>query len=334
MSDRPYLSVIMGLTLLMTGCASHGLLQNSSMKHGFNVMQHASMSWEDPQARRSLREMVSTGANAVVLISFLKQPRPDSVEVTRSDAVSVNELKKAIRYARELGLYTVLKPQILVQGSWAGDVDPGRPQAWHQWFENYSREIVAFARFASEQRVQALVIGTELVHARNQVDWPELIRKVRAVYSGTITYAAHNVEGIKKFPYWNMLDTVSLTLYPSLGSSGNRDDMQRHVDQAVDNLHQAASAYNKPLWVLEFGMPSARGASAQPWAWQGLQHASVDLNVQSDALDIWLRALDKPWIDGAFIWVWYSDYKPGRINDADYTPQNKPAERIIRRYWN
>jgi len=334
MSELRLIPLAILLALVLAGCVSSGGLQHASMKRGFNVMQHASMSWEQPQARRSLKKMVATGANAVVLIGFLKQSRPDSVDVVRSDAVTDQQLTKAIAYARELGLYTVLKPQMLVPGSWAGDIDPGSPEAWHQWFESYSREMIAFARFASEQRVQALVIGTELVHAQDRVAWSELIRQVRMVFSGKITYAAHNVEGMKAFPYWHILDAVSLTFYPTLGNSGSREDMQLHVDQAVEDLQQASAAYHKPLWILEFGMPSARGASARPWEWRNLQHAHVDLGLQRDALDIWLRALDKPWIDGAFIWVWYSDDKPGKINNADYTPQNKPAERIIRRYWN
>ncbi|PIP02566.1 MAG: hypothetical protein COX55_04590 [Zetaproteobacteria bacterium CG23_combo_of_CG06-09_8_20_14_all_54_7] len=333
MFNRRLLMLVAVLGLILSGCASQGGLQNVSMKRGFNVMQHASMSWANPQARKSLKQMASTGANAVVLIAFLKQSRPDSVDVLHSDAVSFGELKKAIAYAHDLGLYTVLKPQMLVPGSWAGDINPGNTEAWRQWFESYSRELIAFARFAAEQDVQALVIGTELVHARDQVVWPELIRQVRMVYSGKITYAAHNLEGVKAYPYWHLLDAVSLTYYPSLGNSGRREEMQLHVDQAVADLQQAASVYKKPLWGLEFGMPSASGASARPWEWQHLHHARVDLSVQKDALDIWLHALDKPWIDGIFIWVWYSDYKPGRINDADYTPQNKPAERVIRRFW-
>jgi len=333
MSERRWVFLVTALlTLILTGCAS-STLQNVSMKRGFNVMQHASMSWEDPQALRSLEQMRSIGSNAVVLVAFLKQSRADSVDVERSGAVSFEQLEKAIAYARELGLYTVLKPQILVPGSWAGAINPGRPEAWRQWFKSYSRQIIAFARFASQQRVQALVIGTELVHARDKVAWPELIGQVRKVFSGKITYAAHNVEGIKTFPYWSMLDVVALTLYPSLGSSGSIKNMQLHVDQAVTRLHQAVAAYHKPLWVLEFGMPSARGASARPWEWQGLQHARVDLGLQKEALNIWLHALDKPWINGAFIWVWYSDYKAGTLNNADYTPQNKPAECMIRRYW-
>ncbi|TLS69208.1 hypothetical protein FEF65_01615 [Mariprofundus erugo] len=323
------------LALVLSSCAAPGLIQNSAMKRGFNVMQHASMSWEHPYARQSLMDMRSTGANAVVLIGFLKQSRPDSVDVSRSSAVRDSELKRAIAYAHELGLYTILKPQMLVPGSWAGEIDPGSEDGWKQWFDAYSREIVRYARFAAAEHVDALVLGTELVHASKHVNWPALIRQVRQVYPypGKITYAAHNVDGLKAFPYWNLLDTVSLTFYPSLGVTGQRDEMQQYVDRAVTELQQATGSLNKPLWVLEFGMPSAKGASARPWEWRDLHNARVDMTVQKEAIDIWLRALDKPWVDGAFIWVWYSDAKSGTLNDADYTPQNKPAEAIIRRYW-
>ena len=227
----------------------------------------------------------------------------------------------------------IFKPQLLVHNSWAGEVAFDRPSQWVSWFRHYSHEIVRFARFAAEQGVDGFVIGTELFRASGHVDWSGLISRVRTHFGGVLTYAAHNIEGVKRFGNWSELDVVALTLYPSLGKTGERAEMQAHIVAVVDRLRQVAERLDRPLWVLEIGMPSAREASGKPWAWQGLKYAEVDLQLQRDALELWLTALEQPWVNGVFIWAWYSDDQAGGRHDTDYTPQHKPAERIIRRYW-
>jgi len=300
---------------------------------GFNALQHQNVAWDDPKAHRSLKRMAALGANAIVFIPFLQQSASDSTVVEISNAVTGTQLQSGIRYARKLGLHITLKPQMLITGSWAGAIDQPDSIRWQQWFESYSRQIVEQAKFAQQEQVQAFVIGTELVKARQHVAWPELIKRVRQVFSGQLTYAAHNVEGVRLFPHWQLLDAVALTLYPSLGSSGEKQEMQKYVNETLAELHDAVRAINRPLWVMEVGMPSAQGASSKPWEWHALHHAKADMILQRDALDIWLKALDQPWINGVFIWVWYSDFSSGGRNNADYTPQNKPAESVIRRFW-
>ncbi len=327
------LFIALSATGFLGGCTTTGELKNQSMLRGFNVMQHENVGWNEPQARRSMQRMVSLGTNAIVLIAFLEQDSASALRVNYSNAVSFQQLQKAIEYAHEFDLEIILKPQMLVRNSWASAISYDQQRDWNQWFESYQQHIVEFARFAAKHKVQTFVIGTELSKASAHVDWPQLIRKVRAEFAGKITYAAHNIDGVRAFPYWNKLDAVALTLYPSLGRSGQYDDMRLVVQHTVDQLEHVAQQFDRPLWVLEVGMPSAAGAFSKPWEWQSLKHARVDLKLQRDAIDIWLRALDKPWVDGVFIWAWYSDAASGGAHDADYTPQNKPAEQMIRRYW-
>jgi len=317
---------------VLAGCAGGGL-QHQSMLRGFNLLQHQNLGWDQPRAQQSLQRVARIGANAVVLIAFLEQDSPAALTVSRSGAVTMAQLKSAITHARHIGLKVILKPQMLVRGSWAGAITHAEPQQWQAWFASYSRQLIEYARFAAEQQVDAFVIGTELSGSVDRVNWPELIRQVRAVYGGTVTYAAHNLDGVRAFRYWQQLDAVSLTLYPSLGDSGRRDEMLAHIEAAVHELEAAVRDIDRPLWVLEIGMPSARGASSQPWAWQHLKQAKVDLGLQQLALELWLQALDKPWVDGVFIWAWYSDDRAGGRQDTDYTPQHKPAETVIQRYW-
>ena len=326
-------SLLVLAVLHLAGCASEALVQNKSMKRGFNALQHESVPWDKPAARKSISDLANLGANAVVFIAFMEQEGPSSHQVRRSNAVTMPQLKKAISYGKSHRLHVTLKPQMLVHGSWAGEINHRSSYDWDVWFNNYSREIIEYAVFAQKQGVDAFVIGTELSRASAHVNWPRLIRQVRRVFRGQLTYAAHNTEGVIAFPSWDLLDTVSLTFYPSLGPSSERGSMQVRVDTAVEKLRIAAGAINRPLWVMEVGIPSAKGASMKPWEWQGLKQRRVDLALQSEVLDIWLKALDQPWVDGVYIWAWYSNARAGGQRDTDYTPQNKPAEDVIDRYW-
>ncbi len=318
---------------IFSGCQSQGL-QNSAMMRGFNLLQHRNVAWNSPEAQKSLKRIASLGANAVVFIPFLEQDNINSLVVRQSEAVTNAQLQGGIRYARKLGLRVILKPQMLVHGAWAGAIRQPDVGRWQEWFYSYSRQIIRQARFAQREGVKDFVIGTELSQTTTHVDWPWLIKRLRGVFHGRLTYVAHNVEGIARFPHWHLLDAVSLTLYPSLGTSGEALEIQQHISQAITELHAAVENIDRPLWVMEIGMPSAHGASARPWEWQHLEQAKADMTLQSNTLDIWLKSLDRPWIDGVFIWAWYSDSSAGGTRDADFTPQNKPAERIIRRYWN
>jgi len=320
-------------SILLVACVSGPKIQNQTMMRGFNALQDDVIAWDSPDAHRSIQRMAASGANAVVFISFLKQSSPESVTVQESEAVTKAQLKSAINYARSIGLKVILKPQMLVSNSWAGGITHANPQQWHAWFESYSRQIIDLAVFAAAEHVDAFVIGTELFRANGHVDWSILIRAIRSVYHGQITYAAHNVDGLRAFQYWNQLDAVSLTLYPSLGSSGAKDEMQRRIDDAVASLHASVEGMDQPLWVMEVGMPSAQGAAEKPWEWHGLSSARVDLALQKNTLNLWIKALDQTWVDGVFIWAWYSDLDSGGRRNADYTPQNKPAEHVIRNYW-
>jgi len=335
-SNSNVVSLFMALmvSMLVMGCAGDGL-QNDRMLRGFNALQHKDAAWDTPVARKSVQKLAAIGSNAVIFIPFLEQDSASALDVKKSAAVTDAQLQAAVRHAHEFGLKVTIKPQILIPGSWAGAINHADKHSWQAWFDSYSKRIIEHARFAAEMGVDAFVIGTELTHAANHVAWPKLIAQIREILPKPVvlTYAAHNTEDVKTFPHWQLLDAVALTLYPSLGDTGDKEEMQLYIDQAVEELRLAVETIERPLWVLEVGMPSAEGASAKPWEWHGLKSAKVDLQLQRDALDIWLRALDKPWVSGVFVWAWYSDILSGGKNDADYTPQNKPAEKIIRRYW-
>jgi len=304
---------------------------------GFNALQTSKVAWNDRAARRSLLNMVAIGANSVTLIVFLKQSGPNSTDIRVANNVTTAQLMAAIETAHQLGLKVVVKPQILVGGSWAGAISFRNSDRMQSWFKNYSDHLLMYARLSQRLGVEAFVIGTELKKIARDLPWLELIGQLRREFRGKLTYAAHNVDGVENFPYWYKLDVIGVSLYPELGDMGEYDEMLTHVEHSMYKLGQAIkNQRTKTVWLLEIGMPSAKGYSAQPWEWKSLhKHQDrVDLKMQTGAVAAWLNAANRTkYIDGVFFWNWYSDPDAGGANDLDYTVQNKPAEIMIRQYW-
>ena len=304
---------------------------------GFNALQTSKVAWNSPKARQSLLSMVALGANSVALIPFLKQSSPNSTKVQVADNVTDVQLIAAVKTAHQLGLKVVMKPQILVRKSWAGDISFKDNNQLHRWFKNYSAHMLKYASLSQKLGVEAFVIGTELSKISKDLPWLELIAQLRHEFKGKLTYAAHNVEGVKKFPYWHKLDVIGISLYPSLGDMGEYDEMYARVEDTLYELGQVVKAYkNKKVWLLEIGMPSAVGFSSQPWAWKSLNHKRhrSDMTMQTNAVAVWLNTTSQlSYVDGIFFWNWLSDPHAGGERDLDYTVQNKPAEIMIRQFW-
>jgi hypothetical protein len=301
--------------------------------YGATVLQQASATLDTAAAARSLKRLKDTGANSVAFIPFIRQAVETATELNAGIDVTDLELAAGIRSARRLGLRIIVKPQILVDSSWAGAVDPGSPEGWEAWFQNYNRLLVHYARLAQRERADIFVIGTELNRATAQPHWTRLIVNIRQEFSGHLTYAAHGPEGARRFAYWERLDSIGVTLYPPLVTAA-RPALDAQLEQTTRELRDLSKRHDLPVLVLEVGLPSARGAEHSPWQRPDPAADAVpDPALQAAVLDAWLEHLDHPWVRGVFVWCWYSDPAGGGAQDVDFTVQNKPAEAMLRCRW-
>ena len=101
---------------------------------GFNVVVSRGHPFGSESARKSLVLAKQAGASTVAIIPFLWQPSPASANIVRGSDMGDAELRQAIRDARKLGLISVVKPHVWVDGSWAGAVAAGSEDDWHRWF--------------------------------------------------------------------------------------------------------------------------------------------------------------------------------------------------------
>lgn len=317
------------MLLLLAGCAH----EQASVSKGANLLQSRHTPFDHPATLQSLKNLRNTGADHVSVVVFLEQRTPHDAEPGRAEHVTDGQLVAALRYARKAGLNTVIKPQVLVENGWAGKI---APPSEARWFATYRKHLVHYARIAQREEVGTLVIGTELTALASSDQWPAVIAAVREVFSGRLAYAAHGVEGVRKFAHWDSLDIVGVTLYPSLGDGREARRMRRIINEEISALVREVRV---PVWIMEFGVPSIQGGLEQPWDWRRVdaQELPVDLEAQARGLDAWLSVLDKRagrgQLDGTTFWAWENDPHAGGEHDRNYTPQNKPAEAVLRCHW-
>lgn len=324
--------ILLSMMLSVSAC-------NDSMRpelHGFNFLQDSHTAMDSTGACLSMQHLRLTGANSVILVPFMEQSSPQSTQVTQSDAVTDVQLIAALQLAKQHQLHRVIKPQILISDSWAGAISQDNNEQEAAWFESYTQQLLHYASIAEKYQVDAFVIGTELKNLQKSEYWPTLIKQVRSIYAGKLTYAASGIVGIETFPYWNLLDHIGVTLYPDMSKNkGNEKPEKLITDTLVNQLQEQVKKSDRSVWILEVGMPSAEGWEAHPWDWRSLTKSSPspDTHSQAKVIQQWLTSSAKKGIEGIWIWQWNSSPQAGGKDDIGYTVQNKLAQAVVHQHW-
>jgi len=316
----------------VSGNSENGSRRNIEIR-GVNLLQTSDVALDSPLLALSLKRLVATGATTVALVPFMRQNSPAAEEVVPSDAVTDEQLIAGIRQVKKAGLRVILKPQILVENGWAGEIKPRHEAGWKNWFESYAGRLLHYAEIAEREGAEIFVVGTELKQTDRRQEWMKLIADVRRVYRGKLTYAAHNPDGVAGYAFWNQLDMIGVTLYPPLGEDVVREEMLSKIVDAVDLLEKQQRKINKEVLVAEVGVPSVAGGQAAPWQIP-LRGVESDVNMQAMVLELWLRELQRRnWVRGVLVWDWFSDPYAGGRKDTDFTVQNKPAQFVVKCEW-
>ncbi|MBI5053433.1 MAG: hypothetical protein HZC38_03110 [Chloroflexi bacterium] len=275
---------------------------------------------------------------SIIVTCYQEKASSRDINCGTNNTPTDESLKHAIQYARRQGLRVMLKPHIDLSNDkthWRGDIEFGTDDAaWRVWFENYTRMIVRYAQIAQDNGVEYFVIGTELQGTSQRVDqWRAVIKAVRAVYKGSLTYAA-NVEEEHVISWWDALDAIGIDAYYSLtpGNDPSLADLKAAWSPIADDLEQLSQKWNRPIIFTEIGYRSVNGANKNPWD-SGMS-GTVDLQEQADCYRAVFEVLkDKSWWRGAFWWNWEPNPSAGGARDVDYTANNKPAEDVLRFYY-
>lgn len=246
-------------------------------------------------------------------------------------------LTACIKMAHSKGLKVMVKPQIWIShGSYTGDLKWNSDKEWQVFENSFEQFILEFAKIAEQEKAESFCIGTEwreFVKSRPDF-WKQLIPKVRKVFSGTLTYAA-NWDAYDSFPHWSMLDFIGVDAYFPLSNS-QTPTVQEFMDgwkPHFKNIESLAQKTGKPVVFTEYGYRNMDNNGSQPWD-SGKGNA-VNMQAQSNAYEAIFKTFwHHKWFKGGFLWKWY-DYhaKAGGNGNNKFTPQNKPAEKILTEWY-
>jgi len=242
--------------------------------------------------------------------------------------------------AKKHGIKTLLKPHLWLRdrsGKWLGDITMPDEAQWAQWFENYRQFILHYAQLAEKEKIEALCIGTELHQpaVTHEKAWRKLIRDIRQVYSGQLTYAANWYLEYEQIKFWDDLDFIGVQAYFPLTKNKNPalKDLKVAWEKHLADINKIARKYKKPVVFTEAGYKSTADAAIEPWAWP--QRDGIPAGTESDATQVacyeamFQSVWHQPWFAGMFIWKWYPQLRGNNREKADFTPQNKPAAKVL-----
>lgn len=240
------------------------------------------------------------------------------------------------RMAHASEMQVMLKPQVWYHNGFSGHFHLKNDKDWKQWEDNYRRFILYFARLADSLHIEMLCMGTEWDRATREQPafWSTLIDTIRTVYHGKLTYAA-NWDAYPDFPAWNKLDFIGINAYFPLSNAKtpNVGALKKKWKPIVKKLDILAQKYQKPILFTEYGYRSTDYTAKTPW--ESETAYPVNDLAQAHALEALYQAFYKqPWFAGGFLWKWYSRSQHFHRHKAeDYTPQNKPAEQVIGKWF-
>ncbi len=250
-------------------------------------------------------------------------------------------IEQTTRLARERGIRTLLKPHIWIrraEGKWRSDIEMHSEADWRAWFASYRTFILHYAKLAERLDIEGFCVGTELWRTASQRpdDWRALIAEIRSVYSGELTYAANWWREYQEVPFWDLLDYIGIQAYFPLSSSESPslDELKSGWREHLPAITEVHERFDRPVLFTEVGYKSTPGAAAEPWVWpdRSAPLPPLDLELQANAYRAFFEVVwPQPWVAGAYFWKWHPFQPPG--DDPDFTPQGKPAERVMRGWY-
>lgn len=246
--------------------------------------------------------------------------------------------KQYIEALKERNIKIMIKPQIWVwHGEFTGFINMQNEADWNVLEDSYSKFILEYAQLANEVEADLFCIGTELEKfIENRPDfWMTLIIKIKNKYKGKLTYAA-NWDEFKRTPFWDKLDFIGVDAYFPLS-----DSKTPTVEECIEGwkshkqvIYDVSKKYDKPILFTEFGYRSVDYSGKEPWK-SDRSMTQVNMDAQVNTTQALFETFwNEDWFAGGFVWKWFHNHKnAGGIDNSRFTPQNKPTEVLIKKYY-
>ena len=265
---------------------------------------------------------------------------------------------EGIRAAKKKGFNIMLKPHIILEkvkpksstleqlltvlyytdktagADWRGNFKARNEEDWKIWENNYEEYILRLAQVAESMEVSLFCVGTELRAStvnRPQF-WRKLIKKVKAIYKGPITYSA-NWDEYEQVTFWDELDYIGVNAYFPISNSATPQvsNTLKNWQPILQKMQQISQKYQRKFIITEFGYQNVDYAGHRPWT-HHYQNATPNHQSQINLYEAFFQSFwSKSWIAGGFLWEWFS--QPSSSPDIHFSPQNKPAIATLQKWY-
>lgn len=240
---------------------------------------------------------------------------------------------ETIRLAKEAGYKIMLKPHVWKRhGEFTGNHEYSEGKEWKEFEEKYEGYILNYAKIADSLDVSIFCLGTEwekFVLSRRTF-WKQLIKKIRNVYKGKLTYAA-NWDEYERIYFWEDLDFIGIDAYFPLVETvtPSVEEIKGALNKYELTLRALSDSTNTQILFTEYGYRSRDKTAFKPW--EADRVGEANMLAQQNAYDGFYQVFwSKNYIAGGFIWKWFTNYKEaGGKQHNGFTPQNKTVEKVI-----
>lgn len=291
------------------------------------------------KATESLLKQKNLGSNAIAIVPYSGMDNVHKPEPFRFSTNAGGENDESVAHsvfkAHEMGMFSVLKPQVFVGGSWPGGIEMPTDTDWDMFFDYYYKWIRHYAFLAEIHGVDALCLGVEFTKATlsRPHAWRRMIQKTRGLYSGQLTYAANWGEEFENIEFWDDLDFIGLNSYYPLSKKDNPTDEELALkfDTIKTRIKTVHERFKKPIVFTEIGFRSID----TPWK---NPHAEADESINQEAQQrcyeiIFEGIRNEPWCQGVLWWKYPSYLEYRGIENNAFTPNNKLADETVRKWF-
>lgn len=281
--------------------------------------------------------LIKTNVEWVAIIPYFYQKDERTKEMNQPTQVGVwsprdSTFMKGIRSLHKKGFYTMLKPHLWMSSGWRSNIHFDSKKDWDYWFDGYRKNILHYAHMAQKTNTELFCIGTELESSLQNLPnrWIDLIKEIRSIYTGKLTYAANWNDDLNASPIWNLLDYIGVQAYFPLTEKGSPElpQIKSGWDEHIPGLRSLSAQYQKPVLFTEIGYRNDLYATVNPWEWESffkrLYKKKSDKTQQLAYQALFEKLWQEPWFAGVFPWEW---------NSSDFPIYKRPAQNTIAKWY-
>ncbi|SDS24057.1 hypothetical protein SAMN04488553_1802 [Gramella sp. MAR_2010_147] len=326
--------IILTITFLMLSCQAE---IPSRKINGISLVAS-----RDSLNPAQINQLTRVNANAIALMPYAfmgNKKEPELIYNIERQwfGERAEGIEQAILLLKEQDLRIMMKPHIwLRNGDFTGDLQFSTEAEWERFETSYKKYIMLYAKISEKHHIEILCIGTELYHfvSSRPEFWKELISDIRKIYKGKLVYA-ENWDKVDLVNIWDDLDFIGVDAYFPLSEkvSPSEDEIRNGWQKHKSMLKSLSSKHEKPILFTEYGYRNIDYALKEPWN-SNRDISGTNHGLQARALQVLYEEFwTQSWFAGGYIWKWHQHEDSGGLENDRFTPQNKPAENIVKEYY-